>query len=144
MILGSLNTSLIDLLPSDINRIAEVAAPFSSICSEDQAIELAEMGHIEVAFISLRESRGMLMIVEDEYKMTISSCLPEHERTQAILHEIGHFMLHWDNRICSSVFCHKYLVNQIEKEADFFSWLLVTEDIAKICSWNFFCFIDNN
>jgi Zn-dependent peptidase ImmA (M78 family) len=132
MILKSLNTSLIDLLPTDINRIAEVAAPFSSICSEDQAIEVAEMEHIEVGFMPFRESKGMLIILDNEYKMTINSILLEHERTQAILHEIGHFMLHWDNRICNSFFCHKYLVNQIEKKADFFSWLLVTKDIVEI------------
>jgi hypothetical protein len=96
MILKSLNTSLIDLLPTDINRIAEVAAPFSSICSEDQAIEVAEMGQIEVAFMPFRESKGILMVIEDEYKMTINSFLPGHEHRHkpsfmksAILYCIG-------------------------------------------------------
>lgn len=141
MIVKSLNTSLIDLLPSDMVRIAETASQFSSVCSEDQAIEIAENGHLEVTFMPLREIRGILIFYDNRHRIIINSTLLEYERMQAILHEIGHFMLHWDNRINSSFYCHKFLVNQIEKEADFFAWLLVIKDISKICKWNFFCFI---
>jgi len=137
MVTTAINTSLIDLLPNDINRIYETAAPFPSIYNEEQAIGIAECGKIEIDFIPLRKINGIL-VKADKYYIIVNSTLSEPERTKAILHEIGHYIMHYDNRFTSSIYCHQDLVNQIEKEADFFAWILMDDYIKERCGWNFF------
>ncbi|MFY9303750.1 MAG: ImmA/IrrE family metallo-endopeptidase [Atribacterales bacterium] len=59
--------------------------------------------------------------------ITTNSKLPFRERTKTILHEVAHFLLHHANYLRPVFLDHKSFVAGLEKEADYFAYLLMQE-----------------
>ncbi len=110
------------------NRTVErCASSFPKIHSEDEAVLLAEELGAEVIFIPLEEARGGLLWRGKQAYIVISSKLPFRERAKTILHEVAHFLLHHANYLRPVFLDHKSFVAGLEKEADYFAYLLMRE-----------------
>ncbi len=97
------------------------------IHSEDEALFLAEKLGIEVVFVHLEEAKGGLLWRGKEAYIVINSKFPPTERAKTILHEIAHFLLHHANYLRPVFLDHQSFIARLEKEADYFAFLLMQE-----------------
>jgi len=70
------------------------------------------------------QNRGVWIIV---YYIVINSKFPPTERAKTILHEVAHFLLHHANYLRPVFLDHKSFIAGLEKEADYFAYLLMQE-----------------
>ncbi|MGQ9623528.1 MAG: ImmA/IrrE family metallo-endopeptidase [Candidatus Caldatribacteriaceae bacterium] len=59
--------------------------------------------------------------------MVVSSELSERERAKTIPHELAHVLLHFGNYLRPLFLDHEVFVGGLEKEANYFAFLLMRE-----------------
>ena len=107
--------------------VERCASSLPKIHSEDEALFLAEKLGIEVIFVHLEEAKGGLLWRGKQAYIVINSKFPPTERAKTILHEIAHFLLHHANYLRPVFLDHKSFIAGLEKEADYFAFLLMRE-----------------
>ena len=129
----------ISLTNADIKNIIEFTESFPVVYTLDEAIAVVENGHIQLDFVDLGHFNGLLCERKKEYFMCVNIMLDDNYKTKTILHELGHYMIHYNNRFRKLFFCHDMMVSHEEKEADYFAWWLMDDYLRERCKWNFFC-----
>ncbi len=104
---------------------------------EEKAIELCEAEGIVVDFCDFRDLTGVLVRQGQVVSMGIREDLGEPEMVRVILHELGHYHLHFTNRFTYRCQGLQHLVSGEEKEADFFAFCLAADHIRERVRWNF-------
>jgi len=118
--------------PFSLSPLVEAKAnQFSKVRNENEAILLAGEFGITVYYLNFYSLKGLLLQTSDKALVGINKELPEALRVKSILHEIGHYVLHDDNRF-KPVFADWHtMFNREEREADYFAWCLMSERLRE-------------
>ncbi|WP_409377265.1 ImmA/IrrE family metallo-endopeptidase [Candidatus Sordicultor fermentans] len=119
-------------LGSYLSSLVEAKAnQFSKVRNENEAILLAGEFGITIYYLNFCSLKGLLLQANDKVIVGINKELPEVLRVKSILHEIGHYVLHDDNRL-KPVFADWHtMFNREEREADYFAWCLMSERLKE-------------
>jgi Zn-dependent peptidase ImmA (M78 family) len=112
-------------------HVLERARAFPTVHSLDEALKLLENLGIVVDFFDFEDIQGMFVIFSGQPRIAVNRRLREVEKVHTLLHELAHFLLHFDNQLEPLFFGHEFLWNQEEKEADCFAWLLMSEGLRE-------------
>ncbi|MDI9607235.1 MAG: ImmA/IrrE family metallo-endopeptidase [Atribacterota bacterium] len=119
-------------LGSYLSSLVEAKAnQFSKVRNENEAMLLAGEFGITIYYLNFCSLKGLLLQDNDKVIVGINKELPEVLRVKSILHEIGHYILHDDNRF-KPVFADWHtMFNREEREADYFAWCLMSEGLKE-------------
>ena len=119
-------------LGSHLSSLVEAKAnKFGKVRNENEAMLLAGEFGITIYYLNFCSLKGLLLQVNDRIIVGINKELPEALRVKSILHEIGHCVLHDDNRF-KPVFADWHtMFNREEREADYFAWCLMSERLKE-------------
>jgi Zn-dependent peptidase ImmA (M78 family) len=108
-------------------KVEERASRFPPVFSEEKAVSLAESLGAEVLFERLKKLRGGVFFRKGRSYIVVNQNLPQRERAKTILHEVGHLLLHHAHYLRPVFLDHEIFVGGLEKEADYFAYLLMRE-----------------
>jgi len=112
--------------------VEERAKKFDKVNSLTEAVMLAESQGLSVDWWDLAEVQGMLVqLPGGRPHICVNERLSEPEQAQVVLHELGHFLLHWNHFFRPIMLGHKHQVAREDREADHFAWCLMSDTLRE-------------